>query len=76
MTQCFPNALEPVDGPNGGQDVSRVGPLPNARLEELPPSEGVQHHVEKLLLGATDHQAAPELREHRGIKAGIVELQG
>src|SRR5579871_2180010 len=76
MTHRFPDALEPIDGANGGQDVGRIGPLPPPCLEQLALPKGAQHQVEELLLSPTGHQPAPELRQHRGIEAWIVEFQG
>jgi len=45
-------------------------------LKKLALPKEIKHQVEELLLGATGHQPAPELGEHRGIEARVIELQG
>jgi hypothetical protein len=73
--QGLAHQLQAVEHPDGGQDVSGVGALPAARLEQAARPAHLEQLAQEPLLGATREQAGAELAQHRGVEAGIGQLQ-
>ena len=67
--------LEPVQRPDGRQDVGRVGPLPATRLEQPARLAGLEQFMQQAFLGATCQQARAELAQHRVVKARVGQLE-
>jgi hypothetical protein len=70
------NKLQAVQAANDGQDAGGVGALLAPSLDQPHLPEPVEQMVEKQPFVLAFQQTATELREHRGVKAGIVEFKG
>jgi hypothetical protein len=55
--------------------VGRVAALPAARLEQASRLAHLEQPAEQPLLGAALEQAGAELAQHRGVEAGVGQLQ-
>ena len=67
--------LQPVQHPDGGQDVGCVGTLPAAHLEQAELPTAHEQLLEQALLSTALDQPGAELAQHRGIKARIGQLE-
>jgi len=58
-----------------GQHMRRVSALPPARLDQALGTQVRQQRLEQQRFRSTGDQAAPELREDRGVEAGVGQPQ-
>jgi hypothetical protein len=75
MTQCLSYTHQPIDRSDFGQHMRRIRPLFATRFEPTAFLEESEHGRQKLFLSMPGDQTCAELTQHRGIKAGVSELQ-
>ncbi len=71
MAHRLTNHFEPVEGAHGGEHMRRIGPLPPTRCQEFLLPTPTEHGVEQERFCTALDQAGAELRQDRGIEAGI-----
>jgi hypothetical protein len=72
---AFPGQLQPVQRRHRRDDVGGIGALLAARLDQAIGGQPGQQRVQRHLLQAGIRYPAPELSQHRVIKARIIQRQ-
>ena len=73
--QRLPGQLQPVQLTDRAQHVSGIGALPAAGLDQAEPGQALQQRVQRQARQIAGHQPGPELAQHAGVKALVIQLQ-
>ena len=73
--QRLPGQLQPVQLADRAQHVSGLGALPPAGRRQAKPGQARQQRVQRQARQIAGHQPRPELAQHAGIKAPVIQLQ-
>jgi hypothetical protein len=75
VTEGLADAFQPVEDPNGGQHMHRVGALAPTGLEQPAGPELGHQGLKEELFRLPGHEPRPELARHGMVEAGIGPLQ-